>query len=186
MQDRENQRRYLLTVAHVVGPLHPASSESDVVFHNPLGPAPQTAIRVGRTARSFPATEAEIREVCPVDASLVEPDHDVRCSRDIDRDLRPTGACYSPFDAALLDLPVRKTGARSGTTTGFIVETAVRLTASHHGRTIVYPFGYFIMSDTEGSPFTLPGDSGAVVTDHQGKAVGLIVAMQNGLGDPSA
>jgi S1-C subfamily serine protease len=53
-------------------------------------------------------------------------------------------------------------------------------------RPIHYPFGYWVMSDEDGKPFAMPGDSGSAVIAGDGRVVGMVVAMQDAPDDPSA
>lgn len=189
VQDVLTDQPCLLTAAHVVGALNDRFTHTQVVFANSMGPVPTAAERIGFADRSSPDLTQVLGStlVCGIDAALVRPADGVTCGRKIGGELHTNGDYYLPLDPALYQLAVRKVGARSGTTTGHIVQVAVRFTASHQNRRITYPFGYLIMSDTDGVPFTLPGDSGSVVTDVWGRLIGLVVAMQDiSTGDPSA
>jgi hypothetical protein len=123
---------------------------------------------------------------CPVDAALVEPLPGVEASRDVGNGISAHGDYYEdPLDPALLELRVFKAGARSGLTSGLVTQIGASFTATHQRGQIQYPLGFLIMSDTDGRPFALPGDSGAAVVDGRGRLLGMIVAMQADR-DPSA
>ncbi len=182
VRDADDRSLYFLTAAHVVGGLAPGRAETDRVLTNPMGAVPIASIHIGHAAASAPA---EFTATCEVDAALISPLEGVGCGRSIG-DVKAHGLHYDSFDPGLYGLPVQKYGARSGLTVGMICEIGAELVAESHLGTIRYPFGYWIMNQTAGVPFALPGDSGSMVVDLHGRVVGLIVAMQNPAADPDA
>jgi hypothetical protein len=119
-----------------------------------------------------------------VDAAAVHLAAFVDCGRGAGG-VKVSGDYYDPYDPSLLGLRVMKVGSTTGLTFGEIYETAVFYEANGKRGTIRYPFGYKVISDSDEAPFTLPGDSGALVTDLQGRPVGMVVAMDKAL-DASA
>jgi hypothetical protein len=117
---------------------------------------------------------------------LILPRNDVTCTRSIGGETETHGSYFQPDDHALDNLEVLKYGAKTGLTRGRICETGVSLnTRSAHGP-IRYSFGYWVMHEQDRVPFALPGDSGAVVVAGDGRVVGLLVAMQDPMQEPSA
>jgi hypothetical protein len=173
---------YLLTAAHVAGALALGGDNTSEVRTNRLGPTPTGSLRVGVTRASVPPAATN---TCLVDAAVVALASFVSCSRDAG--YAKVGAdYYDPYDPALLGLQVMKMGSTTGSTFGEIVETAVSYEANTRRGPIRYLFGYKIMSLVDDVPFSLPGDSGALVTDLAGRPVGMVVAMDDAITDPSA
>lgn len=183
---RSDDGRQFLTAAHVVGALARAHGRTNRVYTSALGPVPVASVLIGHAGRSEPPTR---RRVCPVDAALVTPLERVDCNRDIGEELKAHGGYFTDiYDDALYELTVFKRGAKTGVTRGVIVEIGAQLTTKQQGRQrpIHYPFGYWVMSDEDGKAFAMPGDSGSVVVTGDGRVVGMVVAMQDAPGDPSA
>jgi hypothetical protein len=174
-------RRYVLTASHVIGALATGSNDTDEVITNALGPVPTASSHVGFTRGSAP--EAAVF-FCPVDAAVADLAPSVRRSRDAGQG--KIGAdYYDPYDPSILGLQVAKVGAKSGTTLGLVDETGAFTVQCRYGP-ILYPFGYFVIGEDEGIPFTLPGDSGALVTDLADRPLAMVVAMDPPAGNPGA
>ena len=173
---------YLLSAAHVIGALALGSDDTTEVRTNRPGRLPTGSLRVGFTRASVPS---EATNLCLVDAAVAEIASFVSCSRDAG--YAKVGAdYYDPYDPILPGLQVMKFGSKSGSTFGEVVETAVSYEATGRRGPIRYLFRYKIMSLVDDVPFSLPGDSGAVVSDLIGRPVGMIVAMDDAVADPSA
>jgi hypothetical protein len=173
---------YLLTAAHVAGSLAIGSNDTTEVRTSRLGPTPTGSFRVGTTRASVPPAPTA---TCLVDAAAVELGSFVSFSRDAGY-VKLGADYYDPYDPSLLGLEVMKIGSKTGSTFGEIMEVAVSYVANSRRGPIRYLFGYKIMSLIDDAPFSLPGDSGAVVTDMTGRPVGMIVAMDDAKNDPSA
>ena len=187
--DRNTRQQRFLTAAHVVGWLNPHRGDTNRVHTNDLGGTTLGSRYIGYSDRSCPdeAPEDAPAICCGVDAALVHPATDVTCVRDIGNGICATGDYYdNPLDPALYELTVYKLGATSGFTSGVICEVGVQFTVDHGALRITYPLGYHVMSNVDQATFALPGDSGAIVLDGRGRAVGMLVAMQRTKGDPSA
>jgi hypothetical protein len=159
------------------------------VHTNDLGATHLGIIHIGHASRSCPDAPEEDWVVldCSVDAVLIEPLPNVEGSRDVGGGITAHGDYYEdPLDPSLLELPVFKSGAASGFTSGLITQIGASFTATHTRGQIQYPLGFLIMSDTDDHAFAQPGDSGSAVVDERGRFVGLIVAMQSSNRDPSA
>jgi hypothetical protein len=122
--------------------------------------------------------------VCLVDAAAVQLAAFVDCTR-VSGSVKVSADYYDPYDPSLLGLKVMKVGSTTGLTVGEVYETAASYEATGMRGNIRYPFGYKVMSVSDQGPFTLPGDSGSLVTDLQGRPAGMVVAMDKSL-DASA
>lgn len=173
----------LLTAAHVVGALSVGRGATDRVFTSPFGPVPLASQHIGRSGHSVPDRPTLLTDI---DAALIHPNGDVTCTRSIGGETETHAGYFQPDDPALDNLEVLKYGARTGLTRGRVCETGASLTTRTAHGAIRYSFGYWVMHERDGVPFALPGDSGSVVVARDGRVVGMLVAMQDPIQDPSA
>jgi hypothetical protein len=78
------------------------------------------------------------------------------------------------INGAVSGMAVKKTGAGTGTTHGVIVDTAYCGSVCIDGRTQPAPRQLLVRSSDGTSPFSDAGDSGALVIDEDGRALGLV------------
>ncbi len=177
----------LLTAAHVVGYLNSDRESTNRVHTNDLAPTHLASKLVGHSVRSLPDAlpDEDAQVECNVDAALIQHLDEFRPTRDVG-DVTLTGDYYTdPLDATLYEREVIKSGAKSKTTKGVIIQIGAEFVAKRESWWVRYPLGYMVMSNEDGHCFAQPGDSGAVVADMNGKIVGLLVAMQPPSDDPS-
>ncbi len=85
------------------------------------------------------------------------------------------GGDVAPNDVSLADAVVRKRGAATGATQGVVTAVKTELTVYYAGATVRF-LDLIEVKAREGTAFSGPGDSGALVLHDDGRAVGLHTA----------
>lgn len=148
---------YMLATSHVAGP------SGDAIWQPaPCGKSDCTCNRVGTVVTSK-------REIVELDGHRYYVDC-AAVSIETDVPVEPTRGGHA---RAMRGMRVRKLGAVSGATEGIVHD-------EHHVEHVVLADGHIaapnqiLIRGVDGTPFSTTGDSGALVTDEHGRAVGLL------------
>jgi hypothetical protein len=169
-------RSKLLSAAHVVGGLARSWRDNASVYTcAETIPTPATQLRIGHTIDTIPH---ELVDECECDAALVRLLGDIACTRRLDRgSIRRQIRDLTADDLGAI---VHKRGSKTGETRGeFWGVTDVQLQVRSSPRVDILYSNVLSVLSTDDSPFSLPGDSGAVLVDGNNAVAGLVVGMED-------
>jgi hypothetical protein len=165
--------RLILTAAHVCGSLSPAGPGHTRVLHSTVGASQDHGRPLGEVRRCVPEDDAST--VIPIDAAVIKPYPDVSINDRVGQGRTPAGCRDLLTDPPNDLIVVHKDGATTGRTTGLLEPVVVAdQTVTRH-----YTQGWWIIGEND-RPFAQDGDSGSIVLDEDGAAVGMVVAVDKG------
>jgi hypothetical protein len=168
-RDDDDDDLLLLTAAHVCGSLSPAGPGQHRVLHHAVCASQNLGHPLGEVRRHVPDEPTAIR--VPIDAAVIKPNQNITLQPAIGRGRPPAGVRDLLSEAPDDFVVVYKDGAATGPTEGLLEPvSADEYTDTHH-----YTQGWWI--EGTGGDFARRGDSGSVVTDEEGLAIGLTVAV---------
>ena len=176
--DDDRDDLLLLTAAHVCGSLSPAGPGQHRVLHHAISASQDLGHPLGEVRRCVP--DDPNAPLVPIDAAVIKPNQNITLQRAIGRGIPPAGVRDLLADAPDDFVVVHKDGAATGPTVGLLEPVpADEFTDTHH-----YTQGWWI--EGIAGDFAHRGDSGSVVTDEEGFAVGMAVAVtQPDTGEPT-
>jgi hypothetical protein len=170
-------RQYLLTCNHVVAGLNKGRKMKDEVWQPSEEDGGSMADRIGILANfkriSFGSESSNL-----IDAAICKPDH----VNDIRSGLRRLGPVLGYVPKPQLNTAVKKEGRSSGVTRGKLrLKNLTHIVRYDSGEEAIFEEQLGIIGTDEAGPFATRGDSGALVIDESGNAVGLLFAVAGGV-----
>ncbi|MBD1848290.1 SUMF1/EgtB/PvdO family nonheme iron enzyme [Cyanobacteria bacterium FACHB-63] len=170
VRKRGQQQLYILSVSHILAPKNIAKAGDPIIrLTSPTSEGEQEDV-IATLAEYF---HPEIGAENQLDVAIAAIQNLPVEAADI-RGIGTLRGAYTGEESTLLGKTVRKLGARSGVTQGTVSDISADIRMS-------YEFGNITLENLIGiespgsEPFTESGDSGAIVIDEEGYAIGILV-----------